>query len=98
MSQVALTFVQEYILSSLKVITIIAFIIIGVFVNVGVNREHSLIGFSNWFIKDAPFVNGLHGFARVFVTASFACMYSDLRNGSICTSLNHYFQMGEQKV
>lgn len=64
----------EYILSSLKVATIVAFIIAGVAVNVGVNREHRYIGFHNWSIPGAPFVNGFGGFARVFVTASFACV------------------------
>lgn len=61
-------------MSSLKVATIVAFIIAGVVVNVGVNREHRYIGFHNWSIPGAPFVNGFGGFARVFVTASFACV------------------------
>lgn len=63
----------EYWLASLKVATIIVFIIIGVLVNVGVNREHHYIGGHNWTIPGAPFVGGFGGFARVFVTASFAC-------------------------
>ncbi|KAF4620986.1 hypothetical protein D9613_000345 [Agrocybe pediades] len=62
----------EYWLSSLKVLTVIIFIIIGTFVNVGFNTEHTFIGFSNWKIPGAPFVGGFGGFARVFVTASFA--------------------------
>ncbi|KLO06770.1 hypothetical protein SCHPADRAFT_837571 [Schizopora paradoxa] len=63
---------MEYILSSLKVATIVAFIIVGACVDLGLNRERRVIGFSNWVIPGAPFVNGLGGFARVFVTASFA--------------------------
>ncbi|KAK7045699.1 Basic amino-acid permease [Paramarasmius palmivorus] len=62
----------EYWLASLKVATIIVFIIIGILVNVGVNTEHSYIGGRNWHIPGAPFVGGFGGFARVFVTASFA--------------------------
>ncbi|KAF9467319.1 amino acid permease-domain-containing protein [Collybia nuda] len=62
----------EYWLSSLKVATIIVFIIVGILVNVGVNPEHQYIGGSNWRIPGAPFVNGFGGFANVFVTASFA--------------------------
>ncbi|KII94587.1 hypothetical protein PLICRDRAFT_97452 [Plicaturopsis crispa FD-325 SS-3] len=62
----------EYWLSSLKVITIIIFIILGILVNVGVNQAHTYIGGSNWRIPGAPFVGGFGGFARVFVTASFA--------------------------
>jgi AAT family amino acid transporter len=63
----------EYWLSSLKVATIVVFILLGILVNVGVNRDHHFIGFKNWNIPGAPFVGGFGGFARVFVTASFAC-------------------------
>lgn len=62
----------EYWLSSLKVFTVVLFIIVGTFVNVGYNAENRFIGFSNWQIDGAPFVGGFGGFARVFVTASFA--------------------------
>ena len=63
----------EYWLSSLKVVTVVAFIVTGLLVDVGVNSEHRYIGFDNWRIPGAPFVGGFGGFARVFVTASFAC-------------------------
>jgi amino acid permease len=63
----------EYWLSSLKVVTIVIFILLGILVNVGANRDHHFIGFENWNIPGAPFVGGFGGFARVFVTASFAC-------------------------
>ncbi|KAH9940503.1 amino acid permease/ SLC12A domain-containing protein [Epithele typhae] len=62
----------EYWLSSLKVVTVVVFIILGVLVNVGVNQQHEFIGTKNWRIPGAPFVGGFGGFARVFVTASFA--------------------------
>ena len=52
-----------------------AFIVTGVLVNAGLNTEHRTIGFDNWNIPGAPFVGGFGGFARVFVTASFACKY-----------------------
>ena len=64
---------SEYWLSFLKVATIVIFIIVGILVNVGVNTEHRYIGGENWGIPGAPFVGGFGGFARVFVTASFAC-------------------------
>lgn len=70
----SLIFIPEYWIASLKVITIVAFILTGVLVNAGVNVTHHYIGFHNWTIKGAPFVGGFGGFARVFVTASFACM------------------------
>jgi AAT family amino acid transporter len=72
----------EYWLSVLKMATIIVFIILGVFVNVGLNRQHDFIGFRNWKIDGAPFVGGFGGFAKVFVTASFACLYG------LCTMSN----------
>ncbi|RXW21317.1 hypothetical protein EST38_g4533 [Candolleomyces aberdarensis] len=62
----------EYWLSSLKVVTVVLFIIVGVYVNVGFNTEQQFIGLANWKIPGAPFVGGFGGFARVFVTASFA--------------------------
>ncbi|KAL4074275.1 amino acid permease-domain-containing protein [Scleroderma citrinum] len=62
----------EYWLSLLKVITVVAFIIVGILVNVGVNTSHTYIGGHYWSIPGAPFVGGFAGFANVFVTASFA--------------------------
>ncbi|KAG7090961.1 hypothetical protein E1B28_010029 [Marasmius oreades] len=62
----------EYWLASLKVATIVIFIIVGILVNVGVNNSHEYIGGKYWRIGDAPFVGGFGGFAKVFVTASFA--------------------------
>lgn len=63
----------EYWLASLKVATIAMFVIIGIVVNVGGNTSNEYIGGKNWWVGDAPFVGGFGGFARVFVTASFAC-------------------------
>ncbi|KAJ7072560.1 amino acid permease-domain-containing protein [Mycena amicta] len=60
----------EYWLSLLKVVTIVVFIILGIVVNLGGNREHHYIGGHNF--RNAPFVGGFGGFAGVFVTASFA--------------------------
>ena len=68
----------EYWISSLKMLTIVAFIITGVLVNIGINKSHRYIGTSNWRIPGAPFVGGLGGFAKVFVTASFACKFPHL--------------------
>ncbi|EJF57625.1 hypothetical protein DICSQDRAFT_140179 [Dichomitus squalens LYAD-421 SS1] len=62
----------EYWLASLKVITVVIFIILGIVVNVGGNQAHEYIGAKYWHIPGAPFVGGFGGFARVFVTASFA--------------------------
>ncbi|KAI0061399.1 hypothetical protein BV25DRAFT_751208 [Artomyces pyxidatus] len=62
----------EYWLASLKVATIVIFIVVGVLVNAGLNRQHQYIGTQYWHIPGAPFQGGFGGFARVFVTASFA--------------------------
>ncbi|KAF2724569.1 putative amino acid permease [Polychaeton citri CBS 116435] len=62
----------EYWLSMLKVITIIVFIILGIVVNCGGNTDHQYLGARYWYIGDAPFVNGIGGFASTFVTAAFA--------------------------
>jgi len=50
----------------------VIFILVGILVNVGNNRDHHFIGFENWTRDGAPFIGGISGFAHVFVTASFA--------------------------
>ncbi|KAE8420758.1 amino acid permease/ SLC12A domain-containing protein [Aspergillus pseudocaelatus] len=62
----------EYWLCLLKVMTIIAFIIVGIVVNCGANTEHTYLGDKYFYVGDAPFVGGIGGMASVFVTASFA--------------------------
>ncbi|TFK53855.1 hypothetical protein OE88DRAFT_1654189 [Heliocybe sulcata] len=62
----------EYWLSSIKVVTVVLFILLGIIVNAGVNSSREYIGTKYWHIPGAPFVGGFGGFARVFVTASFA--------------------------
>ncbi|KAJ5647884.1 amino-acid permease [Penicillium lividum] len=62
----------EYWLSLLKVVTIVIFIILGIVVNCGGNKNHEYIGGKYWNMGEAPFVGGIGGFASVFVTASFA--------------------------
>ncbi|KAJ5085190.1 amino acid permease [Penicillium argentinense] len=62
----------EYWLSLLKIITIIVFIILGIVVNCGGNKNLGYIGGKYWHIGEAPFVGGAGGFASVFVTAAFA--------------------------
>jgi AAT family amino acid transporter len=96
----ALRVKSEYWLSSLKVVAIVLFIIGGVLVNVGVNREHRFIGWSNWHIPGAPFVGGFGGFAKVFVTASFACKSSISGFGvvEVAHMLTILCQMAGQKV
>ncbi|KAM5436642.1 Basic amino-acid permease [Microsporum canis] len=63
---------MEYILSLLKVITIVVFIILGIVVNCGGNVDHQYIGGSFFLKGDAPFVGGIGGFASVGGTESIA--------------------------
>lgn len=62
----------EYWLALLKVIAIIIFFVLSIVVNVGHNPEHRYIGFTNWAIGEAPFVNGFKGFVTIFVSSSFS--------------------------
>ncbi|SCV01264.1 LAME_0G15082g1_1 [Lachancea meyersii CBS 8951] len=62
----------EYWLALLKVIAIVMFFIISIVVNAGHNQDHTYIGFKNWTVGEAPFVNGFKGFAALFVSSSFA--------------------------
>lgn len=90
----------EYWLSSLKVATIVVFVIVGVFVNLGANRHHEFIGTKYWYIDGAPFVGGFGGFAKVFVTASFACKwcFSIRLSETIFVDMPTTYQMAERKV
>lgn len=65
----------EYWLSSIKIVTVLIFIVTGTLVDGGLNRERKPIGFVNWTIGDAPFVGGLSGFATVFVSAAMSCEF-----------------------
>eukprot|EP00842_Homolaphlyctis_polyrhiza_P005350 jgi/Hompol1/5816/HPOL_002124-RA len=62
---------SEYALSMVKVIAIIAFIIAGAFVDVGVLGTQPPIGFQYWSIPGAPIKDGIIGIIGVFVTAFF---------------------------
>ncbi|KAG9055953.1 hypothetical protein FS842_000677 [Serendipita sp. 407] len=62
----------EYWLSSIKIVTVLVFLITGAIVNTGINSEHTYIGFANWSIGDAPFVGGVAGWATAFVTSAMS--------------------------
>lgn len=61
----------EYWLASIKIITVIVFIIVGILMIVGVIGHHE-IGFANWSIGDAPFHHGGMGFLMVLLIAGFS--------------------------
>jgi lysine-specific permease len=61
----------EYWFAMIKVVTVIAFIIVGVLVDVGVlGRER--IGFRHWTIPGAPFVGGFSGFLATTIISGFS--------------------------
>lgn len=62
----------EYWLALLKVLAIVAFFIVSIVVNAGHNEQHEYIGFKYWTIGDAPVVDGIRGFATLFVSSAFA--------------------------
>lgn len=67
---------SQYWLSLVKVVAIIAFIIIGVFVITGFNAHHHAIGFKNW--QHGYFHNGLSGLFQVFLLSGFAFQGTEL--------------------
>jgi len=72
----------EYWFSSIKVITIIAFIIVGTLMILGIMGGHSP-GFSNFTISDAngnkgPFIGGIFGMVNVFLLAGFSFSGTEL--------------------
>lgn len=67
---------SEYWFASIKVITIVIFIIVGVLMIVGIFKNPSP-GFSNWVLSDgagkkAPFVGGMLTLINVFLVAGFS--------------------------
>lgn len=66
----------EYWFASIKVVTIIVFLVVGVLMIFGIMGGHS-VGFSNWTLKDgkgnsAPFVGGGMAILMSFLTAGFS--------------------------
>ncbi len=61
----------EYCLSSIKVVTIIIFIFVGLLIISGLIGNHSM-NFQNWVTGDAPFHHGWYGVVSVMLVAGFA--------------------------
>jgi len=67
----------EFIYSSIKVIAVVGFIILGIVINVGGAPDHHYYGVKTWQDPGA-FNNGFKGFCSVFVTAAFAFSGTEL--------------------
>lgn len=68
---------SEFWFASIKVVTIIVFLILGVLIITGIMGGHP-VGFINWTIGDAPFVNGFHGTFAVFLIAGYSFMGTEV--------------------
>ncbi len=68
---------SEFWFASIKVITVIIFLIVGVAMIVGVLAGPSP-GFSNWGIHEAPFSGGVMGVVAIFMIAGFSFQGTEL--------------------
>lgn len=67
----------EFVYSTIKVIAILGFIILGIVINCGGAPDHHYYGVETWRDPGA-FNNGFKGFCAVFVTAAFAFAGTEL--------------------
>lgn len=70
----------EFVLSLMKIIACIGFMILGIIINVGgvPTDPRGYIGGEYWNAPYSAFLNGFHGFCAVFVTAAFAYTGTEL--------------------
>ncbi|MBD3689068.1 amino acid permease [Nanchangia anserum] len=75
----------EFWFASIKVLTVLVFLVLGVLVIVGIIRSSGeaisydpSAPFANWMRGDAPFVNGLFGMVSVFMVAGFSFQGTEL--------------------
>ncbi|KIW62139.1 hypothetical protein PV05_02183 [Exophiala xenobiotica] len=70
----------EFIISLIKVIACIGFMILGIIINCGgvPTDDRGYIGARYWHSPYSAFLNGFHGFCGVFVTAAFAYTGTEL--------------------
>lgn len=68
---------SEFWFASIKVITIIVFLVLGVLIITGIMGGKP-VGFQNWTTGDAPFVGGFHGAFAVFLIAGYSFMGTEV--------------------
>ncbi len=68
---------SEFWFAGIKVVTIIIFLVIGLFMIVGIIGGHST-GFQNWTIADAPFAGGFISVINIFMIAGFSFQGTEL--------------------
>ncbi|MDO4665141.1 MAG: amino acid permease [Actinomycetaceae bacterium] len=67
----------EFIFASVKVITVLVFLILGILMILGI-MGNKTPGFTNWVTGEAPFVNGGLGILSVFMIAGFSFQGTEL--------------------
>lgn len=67
----------EFLFASIKVITVVVFLAVGVLMILGILGGHSP-GLSNWTRGNAPFVDGFSGMLSVFMIAGFSFQGTEL--------------------
>ncbi|GAB49924.1 amino acid permease [Mobilicoccus pelagius] len=67
----------EFLFASIKVVTVVVFLVVGVLMILGILGGKSP-GFSNWTLGEAPFVNGFAGMLSVFMIAGFSFQGTEL--------------------
>lgn len=74
----------EFWFASIKVVTVIVFLVLGLAIIVGILHSGGAIHydpshpFANWTREDAPFVNGFYGMVGVFMIAGFSFQGTEL--------------------
>lgn len=68
---------SEFWFASIKVVTVIIFLIFGVATIFGIIGGHN-IGFSNYFVGEAPFVGGIKSIFMIFLIAGFSFQGTEL--------------------
>lgn len=68
---------SEFWFASIKVITIVVFLILGVLIITGIMGGNP-VGFHNWIIGEAPFAGGLTAFFGVFLIAGYSFMGTEV--------------------
>ncbi|WP_137601036.1 amino acid permease [Paucilactobacillus nenjiangensis] len=68
----------EYWMAIIKIVTVVIFLIVGLFIIVGILGGSKPVGFSNLTYKQAPFVGGLAPMLGVFLVAGFSFQGTEL--------------------
>lgn len=80
----------EFVLSIIKILACVGFMILGIIINVGgvPTDDRGYIGGRYWNAPYSAFLNGFHGFCSVFVTAAFAYTGTELTGLAAAETVN----------